>query len=363
MFHSIPSLATVVAWSLCSVGHVVVAADDHHHHPHHGEHHGGSPTHLHRATAPVGVMADHTHHAGGWMLSYRFMTMRMEGLRDGTDAISAGDILMPEGPYMMAAEDMRMDMHMLGAMYAPTDRITVMVMARYLRKEMTVRRRMPMLGIDDRFETGSDGIGDTSVTCLYRFPDPAAGHRVHVGLGLGLPTGSIDEADDTPMGDGTHLPYPMQLGSGTVDLLPSVTWKAGHGPWRWGAQAAAVLRLGQNDHGYTLGDRFTASVWGSWKATDVLSTTLRLKGMDWGDIDGSDDALPDAAPMMNPNADPDLRGGSRLELGFGARVMGAAGWAAGQSLALEVLVPIYERLDGPQMSTAFSVVGGWRWEF
>ena len=28
---------------------------------------------------PIGVMADHTHHKGEWMLSYRFMHMDMKG--------------------------------------------------------------------------------------------------------------------------------------------------------------------------------------------------------------------------------------------------------------------------------------------
>ena len=35
--------------------------------------------------APIGVMGDHTHQAGEWMLSWRRMAMTMEGNRDGTD--------------------------------------------------------------------------------------------------------------------------------------------------------------------------------------------------------------------------------------------------------------------------------------
>ena len=33
--------------------------------------------------APVGVMGDHHHKVGEWMLSYRYMAMEMEGNLDG----------------------------------------------------------------------------------------------------------------------------------------------------------------------------------------------------------------------------------------------------------------------------------------
>ena len=33
--------------------------------------------------APIGVMADHQHQKGEWMISYRYMGMAMDGNRDG----------------------------------------------------------------------------------------------------------------------------------------------------------------------------------------------------------------------------------------------------------------------------------------
>ena len=41
------------------------------------------------AHAPIGVMGDHTHDKGEWMLSYRYMYMNMTGNRVGTDSVSA----------------------------------------------------------------------------------------------------------------------------------------------------------------------------------------------------------------------------------------------------------------------------------
>ena len=43
--------------------------------------------------APIGVMADHRHAKGEWMLSYRFMRMNMDGNRDGRDSLSPENIV------------------------------------------------------------------------------------------------------------------------------------------------------------------------------------------------------------------------------------------------------------------------------
>ena len=61
--------------------------------------------------APITVMGDHMHAKGEWMLSYRNMTMDMEGMLKGSDTIaatSAGYGMMG----MMLPKEMRMDMHM-----------------------------------------------------------------------------------------------------------------------------------------------------------------------------------------------------------------------------------------------------------
>ena len=37
--------------------------------------------------APIGVMADHLHRGGDWMVGYRFMRTLQDELRDGTDHV------------------------------------------------------------------------------------------------------------------------------------------------------------------------------------------------------------------------------------------------------------------------------------
>ena len=89
--------------------------------------------------APIGVMGDHTHGAGEYMLSYRFMTMAMKGHRQGTQSLSAEDVFGLG--YDIAALDMTMDMHMIGMMHAPTDKLTLMAMVNFVEKEMHMTRK------------------------------------------------------------------------------------------------------------------------------------------------------------------------------------------------------------------------------
>tara|TARA_S200000501_G_scaffold283439_1_gene267684 strand:+ start:3056 stop:3352 length:297 start_codon:yes stop_codon:yes gene_type:complete len=92
--------------------------------------------------APIGVMGDHMHMKGEWMFSYRRMTMTMEDNLRGDQAISANGILSLG--YEMAPLKMNTTMDMLGAMYAPSDKLTLMVMVNYLEKEMDSTMDMGM---------------------------------------------------------------------------------------------------------------------------------------------------------------------------------------------------------------------------
>ena len=79
------------------------------------------------------VLRSHLHEKGEWMLGYEFMTMSMEGSREGTDNLSDQDVLQQ---FMVTPTRMSMDMHMLHPMYAPSDDLTLMVMLRYLDNSM-----------------------------------------------------------------------------------------------------------------------------------------------------------------------------------------------------------------------------------
>ncbi|MEK6223287.1 MAG: hypothetical protein N2A97_00300 [Thermodesulfobacteriales bacterium] len=106
--------------------------------------------------SPIGVMGGHTHHAGGLMLSYRYMYMSMDGNRIGTNRVSNQRVLQD---FMVTPTDMDMQMHMFGLMYAPTDYITLMGMIPYVKKSMNHLTRSGV-----RFKTESEGLGDINFT-------------------------------------------------------------------------------------------------------------------------------------------------------------------------------------------------------
>ena len=336
------------------------------HHSHH-VHAGGH--------APIGVMGDHRHGAGEWMFSYRYMRMDMRATRDGTEGLSPEDIVtrvpnrfagqpMQPATLRVVPTEMSMDMHMLGLMYAPSDRVTLMAMIHYVRNTMDHITFAGANGTDrlGRFTSRSEGFGDTEITALVGLAGRGA-HRLHLNLGLSLPTGSITERDDVLTPANTRpvlrLPYAMQLGSGTVDVVTGLTYLGRAVSWNWGAQGIATLRTGRNDEDYALGDRFDLTGWMAYDWSDSASTSLRLSGWASADIDGLDAQI--LAPVQTAN--PEHYGGSGLELGLGLNYQFARGALAGNRFAVEWRKPFYQHLDGPQLESNWTLTVGWQRAF
>ena len=317
--------------------------------------------------APINVMGDHIHEKGEFMFSYRYMHMSMEDNKDGSSGISPDAIVttvpnrfgMPPTLRVVPTE-MTMDMHMLGLMYAPTDRITMMGMVNYQEKDMKHTTYAGPAGTNqlDTFRTSTSGIGDSMISALFGLTEAHAAQRWHVTLGASLPTGSVDEDGRilTPMNTQptVRLPYPMQLGSGTYDLITGLTYASNAGAWGWGSQLGAVTRLGDNDEDYTLGNKYHADGWLSYMVTTVLSVSGSLGYVDWGNIDGMDPEI--MGPVQT--ADPSLQGGQRATFGLGMNYLLPA---EGHRLALEATVPIWQDLDGPQLEVDWGITLGWQY--
>lgn len=306
--------------------------------------------------APIGVMQDHVHEAGEFMFSYRFMYMNMDGNRTDTDAVSQADVLQD---FMVTPVSMPMQMHMVGMMYAPSDRVTLMGMVPYTSIEMDHATRAG--GV---FTTEGSGIGDITVSALVGLNEEGGPFRAHLNAGFTIPTGSIEIMDVTPASNGNEvqLPYPMQLGSGTFDLKPGLTLLWMNPDWSWGAQGMAVVRLGENDREYTLGNRYDATTWIGRKLNDNLSLSARGLLKTWGNIDGADPAG-SVNPMMVPTARTDLRGGTRLDVPLGVNFYIRSGALAGHRIGVEYSIPVYQSLDGPQLETDGVLSIGWQKSF
>lgn len=309
--------------------------------------------------APIGVMGEHAHKQGEWMFSYRAMHMEMNGNRDGTSDESTAEVL---ADFVVAPLNMKMDMQMFGVMYAPNDKLTLMVMLPYLELQMDHITRMGA-----KFTTRSSGIGDVKISSITTLK---ADHRskLLVNLGVSLPTGSNTEEGVTPAGK-VRLPYPMQLGSGTYDLMPGLTYLVKQDRYSYGLQGIATIRTG-SDEGYRLGNRLDGSIWAARPITDVISLSARVSAEVWDDIHGSDSRIAQTLSPMGmgpfpsvPTAQPDLRGGKRINLALGANYYFQSGAAKGHRLAAEISAPIHQNLDGPQLEADWTATVGWQRAF
>ncbi len=327
--------------------------------------------------APIGVSGDHMHKKGEWMLSYRFMRMGMSGNRDGTNSLSADEIAttVPNRFFGTAGQpatlrvipkSMTMDMHMVGAMYAPTDWLTLMAMGSYLDKDMEATTYAGMSGTSvlGDFKMNSKGWSDTKIMSEWRLYDDADHNHIHINMGVSLPTGSIKKTDTMLAPNGMtptmRLGYGMQLGTGTYDLLPGITYTGHRGKWGWGAQYSAQLPLeSENDEGYRWDDKHMVTAWGSYEWAQWISTSARLSGTQQGKIHGMD------SNIMGPNqaADPDNYGGREVDFAIGVNLIGTHGLLTDHRLGMEVSAPVYRDLNGPQLEKDWRFTIGWQKAF
>lgn len=325
--------------------------------------------------APIGMMAEHTHKKGEWMLSYRFQHMSMENNLIDDNEVTPEEIVstisnrffgspMQPSTLRVVPTNMAMDMHMFGGMFAPTDWLTLMVMSMYVEKSMDHITFMGGIGTTrlGTFTTKSSGFGDTKITSLFEVYH-GGHHRFQLNAGLSLPTGSITERGTvlTPLGtiSSVRLPYPMQLGSGTYDLLPGIVYAGNDDMWSWGAQYTGAIRLDENDAGYSLGDKHVFTSWVSYSWFNWLSTSFRLQGERQGSIDGIDPNI--VAPVQT--ADPENQGGETLSVLFGFNLAGQAGMLGGHRLAFEIGFPVHQDLNGPQLETEATITLGWQYAY
>jgi hypothetical protein len=323
--------------------------------------------------APIGVMTDHAHHAGEWMMGYRYMWQHTDGLQQGRDNLSVGalfDTVAPNGDhYTVAPLEMDMHMHMLELMYAPTDWLTLMVMTGYMEMSMDMYGSGHHGGHGgghggeehgpvhrQHFTHESSGWSDTSLTALFTLFD-AHRQTVHLDLGLSFPTGSVDEKVS---GD-TFTHYGMQLGSGTYDLLPGITYLGQCDRVSWGAQYSAILRLEEeNDSGFRFGNVHQVTAWTAYRLCDWASVSGRIAYRHEGQIRHHYDG------PHNHSSPPDFQqnyGGDTIDLGVGLNLWASEGTLRRNRIAIEALWPVFQDLNGIQLEKDFTLVVGWQWAF
>ncbi len=224
----------------------------------------------------------------------------------------------------------------------------------------------------------SGGFGDTGLYVLKQLAAFDNG-RLDAAAGLSLPTGSTDKRVNKAS---DYLSYFLQPGSGTVDFVPSLTYRGGAGRVSWGGQVAWTQRLqSSNDAGYRLGDKVQGTVWGSYRILDWLSASLRGVGTEQGVIHGR--FKPHVTPVQNgykvvngepvpifdnvvkpqtelgPMDQPASYGGRFADIGFGVSATVPDGAFAGNRLSVEWLQPAVDDVNGYQRARTGALSLSW----
>ena len=312
---------------------------------------------------PITIMGDHVHKKNEYMFSYRLMKMEMRTLFQNSHKISKVQAMSSpngasnnSGTYMNASDSMSMDMHMFGAMYAPTDHITMMLMGSYNNKEMTLQR-MPMAG-GQKFDVNSSGFGDIRLTFLSKIKHKKK-LKNHVGLGMSIPSGSINKRDVTPMSSNTRLGYAMQNGTGTYDAFFLLNNLNEFGKFKVGEQFFFKLPVsGKNDYGYKYGKDISLNLWVSYRFFQYLSGSLKINYNYKGEMEGFDNEMNKRASHA---MDPKNQGYNKVNLGLGLNFVNYSDYLKYNRIAVELIIPLYRDYNGIQMADSFSFVVGWQY--
>lgn len=338
--------------------------------------HNGHKQHTNHSghSSPAGLMNSHMmSNAGDLMVGYRFMHSRKAGdILHGTE--KASDLAVVNNACSQTAKCrfiqpyMEMNMHMINIMYAPTDWLNFMIMPQFIDMEMNLRelagRPDPIEGVHEHTGIGghtTGGVGDTTITSLFKLYDQS-GQHIHFGLGLNAPTGDVRlKFRRIAREDQSIVHFGMQLGSGTWDLLPNITYTAEQNDWSWGAQVNAAIRLeDKNDSGYRLGDIFQTTAWGGYKVTHWLSASVRGIYSIQGSIKHDFNQFSARVGSMDF---PGNHGGRFWDIGFGLNATIPNGEFSGNTLGIEWVQPIQDDVNGFQIERKGALTASWSYTF
>jgi hypothetical protein len=206
------------------------------------------------------------------------------------------------------------------------------------------------------------GIGDTGMYAMFKLVD-SRGQHLHLSLGLSAPTGDVGiKLRDVMQNKMGYTHYGMQLGSGTWDFKPSLTYTGQIDRWSLGVQLSGTRRLnGSNDSGFALGNEFQSTAWGSYSLTNGFSASVRGLYTRQGSIQGqyNDNVPAKIGPMDYTNN----YGGRFWDIGLGLNYTIPSGRLEGNQLRIEWLQPVKDDVNGYQLERKGTLAFNWSLAF
>ncbi len=318
--------------------------------------------------SPAGIMLAHEHSKGVWKFSYRYMNMAMNGNLLGTQKVDDNFVF---NNYIMSPQNMRMDMHMLMAMYGITNRLSVMAMFNYNVLDMNMSMLPTTLHVHGAgttsaksthvMNTKTSGLGDIQLYAVYSLLNKSD-QLLLLNGGVNIPTGNIYNKGNSSdlMYPSQQLPYMMQMGSGTVDFMPGLTYLMLVNKFSWSTQVTSVIRPFMNTRNYRLGNEGTLNIWAAYQWFNWLSTSLRLEGIAKGEIVTKDAAL---STVMEPSANAKNYGGKNINSYIGVNFYLNKGFLENSKLSMEYGMPLYQNINGIQLAQKSTIYAGWMISF
>ena len=274
----------------------------------------------------------------GWTLDLRYEYLRQDTLRAGSSETAAAGIADTHDEVSTLNRNVNASLD-----YAWSTRWGVSLQMPYVQREHDHIHNDPIEGPESETWDISE-IGDARVLGVYQFASsPQQGTSAGLRFGLKLPTGSTGERN----ADGELAERTLQPGTGTTDLILGIYQ---HGFWTqnktaWFAQV--LLQRAVNSHDdYRPGGQLNLDAGLSWRATPLVNALLQFNAHVRDRDDGA-------------AAESEDTGNRMLSLSPGLSV--AAG-SVGRIYAF-VQLPLYQYVNGTQLTQDWSAVIGWRQRF
>ncbi len=320
--------------------------------------------------APIGVMADHYHKKGESMISVRQGYMDMSGnILDGNSIPNSAILDIPNPHGNMPANlsvvptEMEMKMTMVGAMYAPSDKVTLMAMAMYMSKEMDLNTYKPMMdrGLIGTFSTSSSDLSDISLGALIKLQETDVS-RWHAEVTVQKSIGDNDIGGvvltPTDMKMEMILPYGMQPGDSASRLVLGITnVKTISEKVVWGNQLRGRFVISDDD--WSFGDQKEFNTWLQYELNKSISFSSRLKFTHQDKISGVNPMI--TAPVQTANTE--NYGGREIHFGLGVNFLARILPGKVDRFGLELVAPIQQNKNNLQMKTDYQFTLGYQKAF
>ena len=295
-------------------------------------------------------------------LQFNYSFTRMDTFKEGGATRSleeAKTYRKPDGStYTSVPLSMDMLKYTMTAGYGFSSRLKAFVSMPFVRNTMEMTSSLgAMLGWMDMTMEPTSGAGDATLMGLYRLysnREIRPSDVVTLGFGVKAPTGSSTERTSSNRLTHAH----MQPGTGSWDPLVTILYTTMVDQFLLQADATYQFTT-RNREGYEFGDSAAAGLTARYAVRRELGISAGLTFLHVGTASDGEGKYYDPATNSSLMDDPANTGGDSLWFSPGVQVFPA------KNLALEakVQLPVWEKVNGIQLVSSYSILAGVSYSF